>query len=81
MKKFKLEVLSQEATIFEGEALSLTAVAADGKLGVLADHAPLLTVLSKGELSAKLVNAPDLRLNLTSGLLKVEGNKAQVLLS
>jgi F-type H+-transporting ATPase subunit epsilon len=46
----KVSVISPEATLFEGEAASLVAPAFDGEVGILAGHAPMMTVLGTGTL-------------------------------
>jgi len=46
----KVSVISPEATLFEGEAASVTAPAFDGEVGILPQHAPMVTVLGTGEL-------------------------------
>lgn len=47
---FALRVVSVEASIFEGEADFMIANGADGELGILPHHAPLLTTLRPGQL-------------------------------
>ena len=46
----KVSVISPEATLFEGEAASVTAPAFDGEVGILPQHAPLMTLLGRGTL-------------------------------
>ena len=46
----KVSVISPEATLFEGEAPSLTAPAFDGEVGILPMHAPMVTTLGAGVL-------------------------------
>ncbi len=46
----KVSVISPEATLFEGQAPSVTAPAFDGEVGILPSHAPMVTTLGKGVL-------------------------------
>jgi len=46
----KVFVISPEAALFEGEASSVVAPAFDGQVGVLTGHAPMMTLLGKGDL-------------------------------
>lgn len=46
----KVSVISPEATLFEGEAPSVTAPAFDGEVGILPQHAPMVTTLGAGVL-------------------------------
>ncbi|HEY3193747.1 MAG TPA: F0F1 ATP synthase subunit epsilon [Candidatus Dormibacteraeota bacterium] len=48
--KYPLRVVSVERSLFEGEVEFMIANGADGELGVLARHAPLMTVLKPGPL-------------------------------
>jgi F-type H+-transporting ATPase subunit epsilon len=49
-KSLKVSVISPEATLFEGEAPSVTAPAFDGEVGILPQHAPMVTTLGTGVL-------------------------------
>jgi F-type H+-transporting ATPase subunit epsilon len=46
----KVSVISPEASLYEGDASSVVAPAYDGKVGILTGHAPMMTLLGKGEL-------------------------------
>jgi len=48
--KYPLRVVSVERSLFEGEVEFIIANGADGELGVMARHAPLMTVLKPGPL-------------------------------
>jgi F-type H+-transporting ATPase subunit epsilon len=48
--KFPLRVVSVERSLFEGEVEFMIANGAEGELGVLARHAPLMTILKPGPL-------------------------------
>lgn len=80
MKTFLLEVRSPDKTVFSGEISILVVNAADGKLGVLADHAPLIAVLKGEELSYSTSDGLMNRIPANPGLLVVGNNKASVLL-
>ena len=48
--KYPLRVVSVERSLYEGEVEFIIANGADGELGVLARHAPLMTILKPGPL-------------------------------
>jgi F-type H+-transporting ATPase subunit epsilon len=48
--KYPLRVVSVERSLFEGEVEFMIANGAEGELGVLARHAPLMTILKPGAL-------------------------------
>jgi F-type H+-transporting ATPase subunit epsilon len=45
-----VSVISPEASLFVGDATSVVAPAYDGEVGILTGHAPMMTLLGKGEL-------------------------------
>ena len=45
-----VSVISPEAVLFEGATESVVAPAFDGEVGILTGHAPMVTLLGKGEL-------------------------------
>ena len=46
----KVSLISPEAVLFEGEATSVVAPAFDGEVGILDNHAPMMTLLGNGTL-------------------------------
>jgi F-type H+-transporting ATPase subunit epsilon len=46
----RVSVISPERIVFEGEVESVTVPAFDGEVGILPQHAPMMTLLGKGEL-------------------------------
>lgn len=46
----KVSVISPESALYEGDATSVVAPAFDGEVGILTGHAPMMTLLGKGEL-------------------------------
>lgn len=46
----KISVISPERVLFEGEVDSIVAPAFDGEVGILSGHAPMMTLLGRGEL-------------------------------
>jgi F-type H+-transporting ATPase subunit epsilon len=48
--KYPLRVVSVERSLFEGDVEFIIANGADGELGILARHAPLMTILKPGPL-------------------------------
>ncbi len=69
---FALTIATPAATLFEGEATSLNVPAADGRLGVLAGHAPMVAELAIGEIV--VTDSADVKVHLATagGVLRVE---------
>lgn len=53
VRTFSLSVVTPEGAAFEGEAERLVVPGADGEIGVLARHAPLVAMLKAGEIRIK----------------------------
>src|SRR3989338_2935517 len=51
---FRVTVLTEEGTRFQGDAVSVVAPGELGFLGILANHAPLLTTLVPGPITVRL---------------------------
>ena len=77
---FKLSVLTPEKELFAGEAVSLAARAEDGEIGILANHAPLLTLLGKGRIRFTTSKGESREFKTEQGFLKVSNNQVTALL-
>lgn len=76
---FKLSVVTPEKVVFEQDVRSIIAPGSEGYLGVLTDHAPLITALMAGELTVADVNGKRNEYAVSGGFLEVSGNIATVL--
>ena len=72
----KVSVISPEQTLFDGEAESVVAPAFDGEVGILSHHAPMMTLLGKGEL--RLGGAGGERFRVEGGFLQVANDEVRV---
>ena len=79
MNTFDLEILTPERTIFHAAVRAVTVPAEDGRLGVLAGHAPLLCVLQAGEVDITAEDGAAELIVVTGGFLEVEENRARIL--
>ncbi len=78
--KFPLRVVSVERSLFEGDVEFIIANGADGELGVLARHAPLMTILKPGPLRIQEVyGGSELLLFVGGGFLEVLPDRVTVL--
>jgi F-type H+-transporting ATPase subunit epsilon len=76
---FNFKVLTPNRTVFDGEVVSIVAPGGAGYLGVLAQHAPLITTLRDGELTLRFKDDRIARYRIGRGLLKVAHNRAILL--
>ena len=78
--KFALRVVSVERSLFEGEVEFIIASGADGELGVLARHAPLMTALKPGPLRIQeTYGGPEELLFVGGGFMEVLPDRVTVL--
>jgi len=78
--KYPLRVVSVERSLFEGEVEFIIANGADGELGVMARHAPLMTVLKPGPLRIQeVMGGSEEVLFVGGGFLEVLPDRVTVL--
>jgi F-type H+-transporting ATPase subunit epsilon len=75
---FHLSLLTPEKPFLEAEVVSIVAPGSEGYLGILANHAPLITRLIPGKLEVK--DGEGARtFAISGGFLEVSDNKATIL--
>ena len=72
-------VITPEEVIYDGEANLIIARIADGDLGVLVDHSPLVSTVEVGEVRIKEGDDDQLVYATSDGFFKVSENLVQVL--
>ena len=78
--KYPLRVVSVERSLYEGDVEFIIANGADGELGVLARHAPLMTILKPGPLRIQeTIGGPEELLFVGGGFLEVLPDRVTVL--
>lgn len=76
---YALTIVTPEEVIFEDEVVSIVAPGSDGYLGILTDHAPLITALVPGKLTVKDKGGKESVFSLSGGFLEVSDNAATIL--
>ncbi len=74
----KVEIVSQDRPVFEGEADIVVAPGVEGELGILPHHAPLLTTLRPGVLRVRSGGREEL-IAVSGGVLEVRPDIITVL--
>jgi F-type H+-transporting ATPase subunit epsilon len=72
-----VSVVSPERTLYEGQAESIVAPAFDGQVGILTNHAPMLTLLGSGELRLSGGGA-ERTFKVAGGFLEVADNRVRI---
>lgn len=78
-KPFDLIVVTPERTAISEKVTSVIIPAADGYLGILANHAPLMTVMRIGVLEYVTVDGVREVAAVTNGFVEVADNKVTIL--
>jgi F-type H+-transporting ATPase subunit epsilon len=75
----KVSLISPEQVLFDGDAEHVVAPAFDGFLGILAGHAPMVTLLGQGELRIEAARGGGARsFRIEGGFLQVADNHVRV---
>ncbi|MES2836535.1 MAG: ATP synthase F1 subunit epsilon [Bacteroidota bacterium] len=74
-----LEIISPDKKIFSGEVTSVTLPGTDGSLGILANHAPIITTLQKGTIKIVEASNASQSFDVKGGVAEVQNNKIIVL--
>ena len=75
----QIEILTPDETVFSGEVTSLKLPALDGSLGVLENHAPMITSLKKGVITLKDEKGKEQTIEVAGGTVEVLKNRVIVL--
>lgn len=78
-KSFRLEIVTPEKVVFDGQVASLQLPAADGLMGVLPNHAPILAELTVGPVAVQEVDGPERLMVISDGFFQMANNHAKIL--
>ena len=76
---YLLTIVTPEKIFYEDEVTSLIAPGSEGYLGVLTNHAPLITGLVPGKLTVKDVNNQEVNFAISAGFMEVFKNEVTIL--
>lgn len=79
MANFSLSVVTPEKIFFDGETSQITVRTTEGDIGILANHTSLVADLPSGPLKIMQEDGSWRVAALSTGLLKVGGNKVSIL--
>ncbi len=75
-----VRIVAPDRTVFDGEATAVVAPAWDGEVGVLAGHAPMITLLGVGRLDVDLPTGKGSdRYYVAGGVMKVLDDRVTIL--
>lgn len=79
MADLQVEVVAADRVVWSGEARIVLTRTVDGELGVMANHAPLLSVLAPGTVEIRTVDGDDVVAAVDGGFLSVAANRVSIL--
>jgi F-type H+-transporting ATPase subunit epsilon len=80
MHKFFIEIISPEKKIYSGEILTLIAQTKTGEITVLANHIPMISLLSVGKVQIKISENEEKTFYLNGGSLEVRSKEEGVVI-
>lgn len=75
----KVQIITPDENLYSGDASSIVAPGIDGSLGILENHAPIITTLAEGQVKLTESNGKDLSFDVKGGVLEVNNNKVIIL--
>ncbi|NOZ28091.1 MAG: F0F1 ATP synthase subunit epsilon [Chloroflexi bacterium] len=79
MATLHCEVVTAERVVYSGEADMVIAPGVEGEMGILPNHAPLMTALTYGELVIRKEGEEDVLIAIGGGFMEVNGNRVTIL--
>ena len=75
----RLEIITPETKVFEGEVKSVKLPGIDGKFEILNNHAPIISTLTAGQI--RIVKSDDQRelFDINGGVIEMQNNNIIVL--
>lgn len=74
MSTIRVQIVSAEKNLFDGEATMVVATAAYGEMGILPGHAPLLADLSPGQIRVHTPDEGEKVFYVSGGVIEVQPN-------
>lgn len=76
--KMTVDILTPDKQLFDGEAIYVGLPGIDGSLGILSNHAALVTTLASGDIIVRTDNE-ELSFNVKGGTVEVLNNHVTIL--
>ncbi len=78
MAQLEVDLVAADRKVWSGAAKQVSAPAADGEIGILAGHTPLLSVLRDGVVRVTAVDGDDVTVGISGGFLSVDSDTVTV---
>lgn len=74
----QVDIITPDTNLFSGVASSVVVPGLEGSLGILENHAPIISVLKKGVVELK-TSEGDKTFEVNGGVLEMQNNKVVIL--
>lgn len=78
MAHLEVDVVAADRRVWRGEARMVSAPAADGEMGILPGHTPVLAVLRRGKVRITTVDGAVRLVQVDEGFLSVDSDRVTV---
>src|SRR5699024_7654620 len=75
-----VEVVATDRTVWSGEASAISAPAADGSIGILPGHQPVLAVLRSGTVDITPTSGEKVELDVSGGFVSVDHDTVTIVI-
>lgn len=75
----QIDIITPDKALFSGHGTAVTVPGIDGSLGILENHAPLITALKKGEVKVTTSEGTERTFEINGGVAEVMQNKVIIL--
>lgn len=79
MTTFQLEIVTPERLLFSDQVSFVSVMAAEGSMGILANHAPLVTTLQIAPVKIRFPDQKERWIAVEGGFMEVTGSKVTIL--
>lgn len=76
---FEIEVVTPEKEVYRGEATEMVLPAADGLMGILPNHAPIVAALDVGRVTVTRADGGQDQMMISDGFFEMADNQARIL--
>jgi len=76
---YRFKILSPKKQVLDADVVSIVAPGELGYFGVLAGHAPFISMMKEGDVEVRFAGGEEKRFRITGGIFRVEKNSAVLL--
>lgn len=78
MALLNIDLVAADHKVWSGQARMVSAPAADGEIGILPGHSPVLSVMRAGVVRIRPEDGPAVEFHVTGGFLSVDSDQVMV---